>query len=265
MIKVYETGQAFMDEHRALLDTSPYQTAFFAIDAAQIPVCGRESYGLCAGESGHWLLAMRLAPYSVLLFGDPSAAEELLSFLVLEGYGMPSFLCSEAIGEAVCACLGSRFGIRCTETLGMDFLTASTVTAPSDPAVEIPTEADTEELCGCLRRFMEDCGLHDPVEADLVRRRISEYRVLRWDGQIVSMARIAPDTSSSRKLSEVYTRPAYRGLGCARRVVNTAKNEILAAGFTAVLNVDRKNPISYGLYLSLGFEKLFSQGEYRTE
>ena len=49
----------------------------------------------------------------------------------------------------------------------------------------------------------------------------------------------------------------------AGKVVNSAKNEILASGKRATLNVDRKNPVSYHLYLSLGFERMFSQGEFR--
>lgn len=47
------------------------------------------------------------------------------------------------------------------------------------------------------------------------------------------------------------------------KVVNSAKNEILASGKRATLNVDRKNPVSYHLYLLLGFERMFSQGEFR--
>jgi len=37
----------------------------------------------------------------------------------------------------------------------------------------------------------------------------------------------------------------------------------LTSGKRATLNVDRKNPVSYHLYLSLGFERMFSQGEFR--
>ena len=63
----------------------------------------------------------------------------------------------------------------------------------------------------------------------------------------------------------LFRSPAYRGKGLARLVVNTAKNEILAQGKLATLNVDKKNPISNHLYRSLGFEPVFSQGEYRRK
>ena len=48
-----------------------------------------------------------------------------------------------------------------------------------------------------------------------------------------------------------------------RKVVNTIKNEILTAGKTAALNVDRRNPVTNHLYRALGFEPVFAQGEYR--
>ena len=100
---------------------------------------------------------------------------------------------------------------------------------------------------------------HDREFAEHYADRIIELA----DGKIVSMARIAPATGDDLRLVLVYTRDEYRGRGYARKVVNSAKNEILASGKRATLNVDRKNPVSYHLYLSLGFERMFSQGEFR--
>ena len=85
------------------------------------------------------------------------------------------------------------------------------------------------------------------------------------DGKIVSMAEISAATPDAMKIAAVYTRPAYRGKGLARLVVNTAKNETLAQGKIATLNVDKKNPITNHLYRSLGFKPVFSQGEYRRK
>ena len=42
------------------------------------------------------------------------------------------------------------------------------------------------------------------------------------------------------------------------------KNEILSMGKLATLNVDKKNPISNRLYLSLGFKSILSQSEYKV-
>ena len=115
----------------------------------------------------------------------------------------------------------------------------------------------------CAQRFVSDCGLLDKPEKEPFRKILDSFRIIRADGKIVSMARIAPATQDDLRLVLVYTRNEYRGKGYARKVVNSAKNEILTSGKRATLNVDRKNPVSYHLYLSLGFERMFSQGEFR--
>ena len=81
--------------------------------------------------------------------------------------------------------------------------------------------------------------------------------------EIVSVGKAVRDIGESMRITNVYTREAYRGKGYARKVVNTIKNEILTAGKTAALNVDRRNPVTNHLYRALGFEPVFAQGEYR--
>ena len=88
------------------------------------------------------------------------------------------------------------------------------------------------------------------------------YRVLRRDGRIASVAKVHDWTDTDSKITTVYTRNEYRNRGLARIVVGNALNEIVASGKTAVLNVDRKNPVSNHLYASLGFRKIFSQGVF---
>jgi len=39
--------------------------------------------------------------------------------------------------------------------------------------------------------------------------------------------------------------------------------DFIDMGFIATLNVDINNPISYHLYSSIGFKKLFTQGIYK--
>ena len=72
-------------------------------------------------------------------------------------------------------------------------------------------------------------------------------------------------TDRDTKISTVYTRDEYRNQGCARAVVGSVLNEIIGSGKTAVLNVDQKNPVSYHLYTSLGFRKIFSQGVFELK
>ena len=265
MIKIYPNGTACVEENRAMLATNPYQSMFFFLDAPQIKQSTKHDYAIAAENGGTRLLCMKLSPYSLLLFGNANLAEELFEYLLSNEYEIGSLLGGEALCDEVIKMLQSRFGIRYYEALAMDFMEAREVTEESCADVEIPTEADLEELVECKTCFVADCGLNDPVSVERTRQRLQEYRILRRDGKIVSMAGISAATDKAKKIAAVYTRPEYRGRGLARLVVNTAKNEILAQGKIATLNVDKKNPITNHLYRSLGFEPVFSQGEYRRE
>lgn len=263
MIHVYSNGTALVEENQAMLATNPYQSMYFSLDAPQIRESDKRNYAIMVEGEGERLLAMKLSPYSLLLFGNGELAEELFDYLISNGYEIGSLLGGEPLCDRVAEMLQSRFGLRYQEALAMDFMETRDVTAPSCPDVEIPTEADLEELVECKTCFVKDCGLNDPVSVERTRQRLREYRILRRDGKIVSMAGISVATPNAMKIAAVYTRPEYRGKGMARLVVNTAKNEILGQGKLATLNVDKKNPITNHLYRSLGFEPVFSQGEYR--
>ena len=263
MIRVYPNGTACVEENRQLLATNPYQAMFFSLDAPQIKQSTKRDYAILAEAEGERLLCMKLSPYSLLLFGDSVPAGELFDYLLSNDYEIGSLLGGEDLCDQVIAMLQSRFGIRYQEALAMDFMEAREVTEASCSDVEIPTEADLRELVECKTNFVADCGLKDPVSEERTRQRLGEYRILRRDGKIVSMAAISAATENALKIAAVYTRPEYRGRGLARLVVNTAKNEILSQGKIATLNVDKKNPITNHLYRSLGFRPVFSQGEYR--
>lgn len=131
------------------------------------------------------------------------------------------------------------------------------------PEVTSATEQDLDEIFACLERFIADCWLLDRPDREHTRKTIGAFRVTRENGRIVSMAKLSPSTGADVKLTAVYARDEARGKGCARKVVNAAKNEILSMGKVATLNVDQHNPASNHLYASLGFRRVFSQGEYR--
>lgn len=265
MIHVYANGTDCVEENREMLSANPYQSQFFSLDAPQIKQSTKHDYAIAAASGEKRLLCMKLSPYSLLLFGNGDLAEELFGYLISNDYEVGSLLGGEALCDQVTEMLQSRFGISYYEALAMDFMEAREVTEESCPDVEIPKEADLEELVECKACFVVDCGLNDTVDVERTRNRLQEYRILRRDGKIVSMASVGAATPDALKIANVYTRPEYRGRGLARLVVNTAKNEILSQGKTATLNVDKKNPITNHLYRSLGFQPVFSQGEYRRE
>lgn len=263
MIKTYGDGNALFSENKDFLRTNEYLSSFFALDAPLLKKQDSKNYALCAEACGKKLLAMKVEPYALLLFGSEDVSDELALHLFTGDYEVKAFLCGEDVGERFSEIAKEKYGIEFCEALAMDFMEANEVTEPSSDEVEIPTENDLDEIVCCLSHFISDCGLLDKVDREMTARTLGNFRIIKADGKIVSMTKIMPSTSTSLKIADVYTRPEYRGKGFARKVVNTAKNEILASGKTAVLNVDKKNPISNRLYASLGFVRVFSQGEYR--
>ena len=263
MIKEYRNGEAFLAENRPLLDTDKYRSVFFYGDADLIKSADRENYALRAEEGDKAMLAVRAEPFGTVLFGSPKLAPELFAHIVEGGFRLDKYMGGENVGDAAAAFLAEKYGIVFEESLAMDFMEATEVTEPSSDEVEVPSAADLDEICVLLERFIADCGLLDTVDREGTERTLDRFRVLRRGGLIVSMAKRVPSTGDSDRLSDVYTRPEHRGKGLARLVVNNIKNEILASGRFATLNVDKKNPYSNRLYASLGFKKLFSQGEYR--
>ncbi len=258
MIREYGSGADFLAENRELLERNRYMSVFFFIDGKVLDSATDENYALRAEAEGGVLLAMRVRPYNLLLYGDAAPLGELLGRLSEGGYRFDGILCPMELGELLPDSGPESYRL----SMGMDFMEALEVTEPSYPGIETPTGADTEELLECFTRFFADCGLPDVPTVESVRARLPGIRLIRADGKIVSCASMNPDTVTSRRLSHVYTRPEYRGKGYARKVVNSIKNEILASGYAATLNVDRKNPVSNHLYSSLGFRKVFSQGVY---
>ena len=253
MIVSYPNGTDFLQANQALLQENPYLSTFFTLDAPLLKQADTINYALRCEQGDNWLLALKVEPYNLLLLGDEACVPELLRFLFDGGCELKNYLCASELGYVMQREL-EPYGRRYEEALAMDFMEARTVTEPSAPEVETAGKGDLDEIFACAQRFVADCGLLDKPEKEPFRKVLDSFRILRADGKIVSMARIAPATQDDLRLVLVYTRDEYRGRGYARKVVNSAKNEILAAGKRVTLNVDRKNPVSYHLYLSLGFE-----------
>lgn len=262
-ITEYSDGTEFLSVNRALLDTNPYLSSFFILDAPLLTHTDPAHYAVRCQVGAHTLLALKVAPYDLLLFGDPACVPELFSHLAAREFDFSNILCATEVGDCLTEFLSRHCGFRYEEGLAMDFMEARRVTEPSDPLVTSAAPEDLDEICVCLERFTEDCGLLDQPDRAQTLASISDFRVLRVGGTIAAMAKVTPCTAHAEKIAYVYTKNEHRGNGYARRVVNTLKNEILASGRIATLNVDRHNPVTNHLYTSLGFSRVFSQGEYR--
>ena len=258
MIKEYLEGTSFIKENGTYLEENKHMSALFFIDAPLLKEVNSKNYALRAYKGDKKLLGLKLEPYNLMLYGDKECLEELLDFIKDKDYELLGIMAPSTVGDELIRITNSEYHL----TLGMDYMKATEIKEPSDKEVKRVTLEDVDEIIELSSKFFKECGLQDKPNPDLVKERIDTYRVIKKEGKIIALARMGKDTEDSQRITMVYTRPEYRGQKLARRVVNTLKNEIIEMGKAATLNVDQANPISYHLYTSLGFKKLFSQGIY---
>lgn len=100
MIRRYDSGAAFLAENQAFLDTKPQISAFMALDAPLLEKTDKINYAARCEKDGKTLLAMKVEPYHLQLFGDADCAGELLDFLVRGGYEIQNYLSEKTLGDA---------------------------------------------------------------------------------------------------------------------------------------------------------------------
>ena len=261
MVIEYHDGDAFLNENASFLSENKYTSSLFFVDA---PLLGKSenNYALCAMNGKKRLLTIRVEPYNTLFCGDKECLEETLAYVKRQGFEFPGAMCPTDIGERLVEISKKAIGKEFYLHIAMDFMKSDRITEKSSAEVTTPSIDDVDELFELTAAFINDCRLTDKPNKDRIKDRIASFRIIRKDGRIVCMARMGPDGEGSARVAMVYTRPEYRGQGYARKVVNALRNEIIALGLTATLNVDQANPISNHLYSSLGFRKVFSQGIY---
>ena len=257
MFKEYKNGKDFIDDNHIFLDENKYMSSLFYVDGKVLIESTKKNFAIKLEKDNKKMLAIKVEPYNLLLYGDKANTKEMIDYLKSNGFEFLGVMCSTDIGDILLETFNDYY-----KTIGMDFMEALIITEKSSEEVLIPSIDDLDEIYDLSYKFFKDCGLPDIPNKELLKNKITSYRVLKINNQIVSMAAYSNDTDKSYRITHVYTRKEFRGMGYARKVVNTLKNEILQMGKIATLNVDQANPISNHLYDSLGFKKVFSQGIY---
>ena len=264
MIKVYANGIEFYEDNKDFLLTNPYTEVFYRLDSPLLTEVNKEEYAIKVFQDHKTLLVLKKEPFNILYFGDKELTSELLDYLISNEYRLTDYLAPMELGDELLKELVER-GYPYKLSIGMDFMECKERHAPSSDIVENATKDDIDELYECEIAFFKDCGLKDEANREHIEKRIDFYRVIRVDGVIASLARYYYTTATGMGISMVYTRDEYRGRGYAKIICNNILNEIMDKGKIATLNVDQKNPISYHIYSSIGFKKIFSQGIYVKE
>ena len=257
MVKVYKNGKEFVDDNQLFLDENKYMSSLFYIDAKVLDESTKKNYAVKVENSSGRMLAIKVEPYNLLLYGNEKCTEDMLNYLSSNGFEFDGVMCPTDIGDIILKTHNDYY-----KFIGMDFMEATTITEESSEEVLVPSLDDLDEIYELANQFFIDCGLPDRPSKEKLKDNITNFRVLRKDNYIVSFAAYGYNTPDSYRITHVFTRKECRGNGYARKVVNSLKNEILQMGKIATLNVDQANPISNHLYSSLGFKKVFSQGIY---
>lgn len=255
MIKCYTNGCDFISENKEFLDTNPYMAVFFYIDCKALKDIDSKNYAIKVEKNGNRLLAIKVEPYNLVLFGYANLTKELLDYMNINHLEAKGIIAEESIGNEL---IQNHYELM----IGMDFMECKEITIPSSKDVLDADESDIDSIYDLSFSFFKDCGLPDIPSKDKIKEMIHRFKAIKKNGKIVSMAAYNNDTDQSYRITHVYTIPSERGKGYAKMIVNAIKNEIIQSGKIATLNVDKKNPISYHIYESIGFKRVFTQGIY---
>ena len=151
MIVSYQTGMEFLQDNQAYLQTNPYLSTFFTLDAPLLKQADKINYALRCEQGDKRLLALKIEPYNLLLFGEEARVPELLRFLFDGGYEIKNYLCASELGYVLMQKMQS-YGRCYEEALAMDFMEARSITEPSAPEVETAREDDLDEIFDCAQR-----------------------------------------------------------------------------------------------------------------
>ena len=169
MIVSYQTGMEFLQDNQAYLQTNPYLSSLFTLDAPLLKQADKINYALRCEQGDKRLLALKIEPYNLLLFGEEACVPELLRFLFDGGYEIKNYLCASELGYVLMQKMQS-YGRCYEEALAMDFMEAWSITEPSAPEVETAREDDLDKIFDCAQRFVSDCGLLDKPEKEPFRK-----------------------------------------------------------------------------------------------
>ena len=255
----YESGANFISDNQEFLDKNKYMATFFYYDAKIINKIDENNYLLKVVDDNKKLLAMKVEPYDLMLYGNYECLDFLINYLKDNYHSYNKVLCSTEIGDKLVDSHNYKLKI------GMDFMEATNVSEKSCSDICIASKDDADSLAAYCNDFLVECGLDGKITKEDILKNINKFRLIKVNGEIVSFAKMSEPSDGAIRISSVYTKPSFRGMGYARKVVNSIKNEIIEKGFIATLNVDRANPISNHLYSSLGFKKIFSQGIYEYD
>lgn len=128
----------------------------------------------------------------------------------------------------------------------------------SDPRVTEATDNEARELALLFKRMYldtEGIPLNDERSLAFANSKRSNTFVLRSNGEICAMARLAYIGEHYGRINTVITHPEHRGKGYAKALVVSLCSALLSAKIIPTVLADVENVAANKLYSSIGFRR----------
>jgi ribosomal protein S18 acetylase RimI-like enzyme len=247
------------------LEKAPVETAGLAamIDMGALKSDGACFVGLLDDRGNFQAVAGNVGALCVYS-PDPADVQALAPLLPEIGYPERIRGRRETI-EALLAATGERYPI--VKQLPQWYHVLDTPLDLPVPAATDGRFADLDDLEQALA-LLENMhvvlypGQPLPEPFSLQLYLIPRVAMQRWyvqerEGKLVFQAEVSALTPRTAQLMNIYTPPALRGQGIARRAVSALSRALAAQSETVSLFVDQDNFTAVRLYESLGYRRLF--------
>lgn len=266
MYKIYESGRDFLWENRLYLATHPLETVYIGLNALMISPKSDVGFLIRVWDGDDVLFAVRVLDYPMDIFGSERLCGELAQAVAERGFTFSKLLGFKETCEAFITAYERVAGGSHEITRAMDVMYCQTVSACDCSGVQFAAEEDrenlSEEIAAFCREELGECCSAADVKKQM-SRRIDEFALLRCDGKIASIAQKTRESELLTAISGVYTVPAYRRKGLARKTVTFLTEQIVGEGKIAYLFVEQGNSAAKRLYEKIGYKDAFSQYEIK--
>jgi GNAT superfamily N-acetyltransferase len=139
------------------------------------------------------------------------------------------------------------------------------VIAREDPFSETAAQLANELSLELGARYGEEGGafVHQPAQFAVER---AVFLVARLDGVPVGCGALRPYTAETVEIKRMYVRPAARGQGIARAMLNALEAAARDFGYTRLLlETGTLQPEAIALYEAAGYQRTAPYGNYRDD
>lgn len=291
MITVYENAAQFLDVLQPILLEREAVSQLLlsnAVSAGEHPVSPDCMFGTVklAGEPvlafcncAPWNLIIHSvravddkAPGGVTRIKLMEASGELAAFLGERDVPIKGINANAAVAEGFLARYDAK-GRTVQKCLSMDIMECRALKdiAGQEGSYRPATKEDVDwVLEGCVAFEQEALGTQadrEELKENIINHQIGEKRLRLFclpDGAPVAMANRTRNLKHGFVINQVYTLPAYRGMGYAQTLIHKMCEEFFREGYDfATLFVDKTNPVSNRVYEKVGFEILEDNYDYR--